>query len=255
MARRNEKLVKLLDAIGDLDLGDFDTHEIDAFGDAYEYLMQMYASEAGKSGWRVLHPAGSQRAPGAHHRGKAEAEVKKVYDPAVRSVPPAQVQKILGPGKVRGRCFGREINLTWNLARINMFLHDIPTDPVSSRSWGYPHRSPALRTTSPLSDRFQSTTRSLGRGQQRAADQRSAVAQKPVCWLPNRKPIWRSPCTSLPGCRSGTAAIVEFPGVLYRGGAEQKIRQYLIDNNYVDTVIQLPPDLFFGTTIATYIIV
>ena len=54
---------------------------------------------------------------------------------------------------------------------------------------------------------------------------------------------------------NGTAAIVEFPGVLYRGGAEQKIRQYLIDNNYVDAVIQLPPDLFFGTTIATCVIV
>ena len=53
----------------------------------------------------------------------------------------------------------------------------------------------------------------------------------------------------------GTAAIVEFPGVLYRGGAEQKIRKYLVDNNYIDTVIQLPPDLFFGTTIATCVIV
>ncbi len=54
---------------------------------------------------------------------------------------------------------------------------------------------------------------------------------------------------------SGTAAIVQFPGVLYRGGAEQKIRKYLVDNNYIDTVIQLPPDLFFGTTIATCILV
>jgi type I restriction enzyme M protein len=53
----------------------------------------------------------------------------------------------------------------------------------------------------------------------------------------------------------GTAAIVSFPGVLYRGGAEQKIRQYLIDNNFIDAVIQLPPDLFFGTTIATCILV
>lgn len=53
----------------------------------------------------------------------------------------------------------------------------------------------------------------------------------------------------------GTAAIVEFPGVLYRGGAEKKIREYLISNNYVDTVIQLPENLFFGVTIATCIII
>ena len=53
----------------------------------------------------------------------------------------------------------------------------------------------------------------------------------------------------------GTAAIVEFPGVLYRGGAEQKIRKYLIDNNFVDCVIQLPANLFFGVSIATCIIV
>jgi type I restriction enzyme M protein len=54
---------------------------------------------------------------------------------------------------------------------------------------------------------------------------------------------------------NGTAAIVEFPGVMYRGGAEQKIRKYLVDNNYVDAVIQLPPDLFFGTGIQTVILV
>ena len=55
--------------------------------------------------------------------------------------------------------------------------------------------------------------------------------------------------------QDGKAAIVEFPGVLYRGGAEQKIRKYMVDNNFVDTVIQLPANLFFGVTIATCIIV
>lgn len=257
VARRNEKLVKLLDAIGDLDLGDFDTHEIDAFGDAYEYLMQMYASEAGKSGGEYYTPQEVSELL-ARITVAGKTEVKKVYDPAVGSGSLLlKFQKILGPGKVRGGYFGQEINLsTWNLARINMFLHDIPTDQfhlahgdtlTDPQHWD-DQPFEAIVSNPPYSIRWEGDSNALLINDPRFAPA-GVLAPKSKADLAFTMHIlaWLSV--------DGTAAIVEFPGVLYRGGAEQKIRQYLIDNNYVDTVIQLPPDLFFGTTIATCIIV
>lgn len=127
VAVRNLKLVKLLDAIGDLNLGDFASHEIDAFGDAYEYLMQMYAADAGKSGGEYYTPQEVSELL-ARITVVGKTEVNKVYDPAVGSGSLLlKFQKVLGPGKVRQGFFGQEINLTtYNLARINMFLHDVP---------------------------------------------------------------------------------------------------------------------------------
>ena len=127
VAQRNQKLVKLLDAIGDLNLGSFEDNTIDLFGDAYEYLMQMYAAAAGKSGGEYYTPQEVSELL-ARITVVGKTEVNKVYDPAVGSGSLLlKFQRVLGPGKVRQGFFGQEINLTtYNLARINMFLHDVP---------------------------------------------------------------------------------------------------------------------------------
>ncbi len=257
VAKRNEKLVKLLDAIGDLDLGDFSSHTIDAFGDAYEYLMQMYASSAGKSGGEYYTPQEVSELL-AKITVVGKASVNKVYDPACGSGSLLlKFAKVLGKDNVRNGFFGQEINLTtYNLARINMFLHDINyekfdlacgdtlTDPAHWNDEPFeaivsnpPYSTQWLGDTDPLliNDARYSPAGVLA--PKSKAD--LAFTMHMLSWL----------------AENGTAAVVEFPGVLYRGGAEQKIRKYLLDNNYIDTVIQLPPDLFFGTTIATCILV
>lgn len=257
VAKRNEKLVKLLDAIGDLNLGNFATHEIDAFGDTYEYLMQMYASQAGKSGGEYYT---SQEVSEllARLTVVGKKTVNKVYDPAVGSGSLLlKFQKVLGPDGVRQGYFGQEINLTtYNLARINMFLHDVPyeqfnlahgdtlTDP---QHWD-DEPFEAIVSNPPYSIKWDGDANPLLINDERFAPA-GVLAPKSKADLAFTMHIlsWLAV--------NGTAAIVEFPGVLYRGGAEAKIRKYLIDNNFVDTVIQLPPDLFFGTTIATCIIV
>jgi type I restriction enzyme M protein len=257
VARRNDKLVKLLDAIGDLNLGDFSDHTIDAFGDAYEYLLSMYASSAGKSGGEFYTPQEVSELL-ARITVVGKAEVNKVYDPACGSGSLLlKFAKVLGRDKVRQGYFGQEINLTtYNLCRINMFLHDINyekfhiahgdtlTDPAHWDDEPFE----AIVSNPPYSIRWAGDSNPLLINDPRFAPA-GVLAPKSKADLAFTMHIlsWLAV--------DGTAAIVEFPGVLYRGGAEQKIRQYLIDNNYVDTVIQLPPDLFFGTTIATCIIV
>ncbi len=257
VAKRNEKLVKLLDAIGDLPLGNFEDHSIDLFGDAYEYLMQMYASQAGKSGGEYYTPQEVSELL-ARITVVGKTEVNKVYDPAVGSGSLLlKFQKVLGPGKVRQGFYGQEINLTtFNLARINMFLHDVPyerfslahgdtlTDP---QHWD-DEPFEAIVSNPPYSIRWEGDANPLLINDPRFAPA-GVLAPKSKADLAFTMHIlsWLAV--------NGTAAIVEFPGVLYRAGAEAKIRKYLIDNNYVDAVIQLPSDLFFGTTIATCIIV
>ncbi len=256
VAKRNEKLVKLLDAIGDLNLGDFENHEIDAFGDTYEYLMQMYASEAGKSGGEYYTPQEVSELL-ARITVVGKTEVNKVYDPAVGSGSLLlKFQKVLGPGKVRG-FYGQEINLTtYNLARINMFLHDVPYEQfnlahgdtlLDPQHWD-DEPFEAIVSNPPYSIKWDGDANPLLINDPRFAPA-GVLAPKSKADLAFTMHIlsWLAV--------NGTAAIVEFPGVLYRGGAEQKIRKYLIDNNYVDAVIQLPPDLFFGTAIATCILV
>jgi type I restriction enzyme M protein len=255
--KRNEKLVKLLDAIGDLPLGRFSDNTIDLFGDAYEYLMQMYASTAGKSGGEFYTPQEvSELLTRIAVAGKTE--VNKVYDPACGSGSLLlKFAKVLGTDKVRQGFFGQEINLTtYNLCRINMFLHDINyekfdiahgdtlTDPAHWDDEPFE----AIVSNPPYSIRWAGDSNPLLINDPRFAPA-GVLAPKSKADLAFTMHILSWLATS------GTAAIVEFPGVLYRGGAEQKIRQYLIDNNYVDAVIQLPPDLFFGTTIATCVIV
>jgi type I restriction enzyme M protein len=255
--RRNELLVKILDAIGDLKLGDFQENSIDAFGDAYEYLMTMYASNAGKSGGEFFTPQEVSELL-AEITVVGKKQVNKVYDPACGSGSLLlKFAKVLGKENVRQGFFGQEVNITtYNLCRINMFLHDINyekfdiahgdtlTDP---RHWD-DEPFDAIVSNPPYSIKWEGDANPLLINDPRFAPA-GVLAPKSKADLAFTLHMlhWLS--------TSGTAAIVEFPGVLYRGGAEQKIRKYLIDNNYVDAVIQLPPDLFFGTTIATCIIV
>jgi type I restriction enzyme M protein len=257
VAKRNEKLVKLLDAIGDLPLGNFEDNSIDLFGDAYEYLMQMYASQAGKSGGEYYTPQEVSELL-ARITVVGKTQVNKVYDPAVGSGSLLlKFANVLGKENVRQGFFGQEINLTtYNLARINMFLHDVNyehfnlahgdtlTDPAHWDDEPFE----AIVSNPPYSIKWEGDANPLLINDTRFAPA-GVLAPKSAADLAFTMHMlsWLAV--------NGTAAIVQFPGVMYRGGAEQKIRKYLIDNNYVDAVIQLPPDLFFGTTIATCILV
>lgn len=258
VAKRNEKLVKLLDAVGDLNLGpDFTETTIDTFGDAYEYLMTMYASSAGKSGGEFYTPQEVSELL-ARITVVGKTEVNKVYDPACDSGSLLlKFAKVLGKDRVRLGFFGQESSLTtYNLARINMFLHNINYehfdiahgDTLLDPAHWDDEPFEAIVSNPPYSIKWDGDANPLLINDPRFAPA-GVLAPKSradlaftlhmLSWL----------------AVNGTAAIVEFPGVLYRSGAKQKIRQYLIDNNYVDTVIQLPPDLFFGTPIATCILV
>ncbi len=260
VARRNEKLVKILDAIGDLPLSNgngFSDNTIDLFGDAYEYLMTMYASAAGKSGGEFFTPQEVSELL-ARIALVGKSEVNKVYDPACGSGSLLlKFAKVLGRDKVRQGFFGQEINLTtYNLCRINMFLHDINfekfdialgdtlTDPAHIDEAPFD----AVVSNPPYSVKWPGKNNPL-----LINDPRYAPAG--VLAPPSKADLAFTMHILSSLSVDGTAAIVEFPGVLYRGGAEQKIRQYLIDNNYIDAVIQLPKELFFGTGIATCILV
>lgn len=255
--QRNKKLTKIVEAIGDLRLGNYSDNTIDAFGDAYEFLMTMYASNAGKSGGEFYTPQEVSELL-AEITTVGKKEVNKVYDPACGSGSLLlKFAKVLGKDKVRQGFFGQEINLTtYNLCRINMFLHDINynhfdialgdtlTDP---KHWD-DEPFDAIVSNPPYSIRWEGDSNPILINDPRFSPA-GVLAPKRYADLAFTMHMlsWLS--------TSGTAAIVEFPGVLYRGGAEKKIRKYLIENNYIDTVIQLPPDLFFGTPIATCIIV
>ena len=257
VAKRNELLVKILDSIGGLNLGDYQDNTNDTFGDAYEFLMTMYASNAGKSGGEFFTPQEVSELL-AEMAVVGKKEVNKVYDPACGSGSLLlKFAKVLGKDNVRQGFYGQEINLsTYNLCRINMFLHDVNfekfdiahgntlTDP---KHWD-DEPFDAIVSNPPYSIKWDGDANPLLINDPRFSPA-GVLAPKSKADLAFTMHMlsWLS--------TSGTAAIVEFPGVLYRGGAEQKIRKYLIDNNYIDTVIQLPPDLFFGTTIATCIIV
>ena len=254
---RNEKLVRMLDAIGDLKLGNYQDNAIDTFGDAYEYLMMMYASNAGKSGGEFFTPqeVGELLARIVIENKK---EVNNVYDPACGSGGLLlKFAKILGKENVKQGFYGQEINLTtYNLARINMFLHDINYnhfniargDTLIHPQFWDDEPFDAIVSNPPYSIHWPGKENSTLINDERFAPAGVlAPSSKADLAFTMHMLSWLSP--------KGTAAIVQFPGVLYRGGAEQKIRKYVIDNNFVDTVIQLPPDLFYGTSIATCILV
>lgn len=257
VAERNAKMVKLLNGVSDMELGDYKNHNIDTFGDAYEFLMSMYASNAGKSGGEFFTPQEvSELLTRIAVVGKKE--VNKVYDPACGSGSLLlKSAKILGKDHVRNGFFGQEINpTTFNLCRINMFLHDIDYDKFDI-AYGDTLLDPqhwddepfeVIVSNPPYSIKWKGDDDPILINDERfspagvlAPKSKADLAfiMHSLAWL----------------ATNGTAAIVCFPGIMYRGGAEKKIRKYLVDNNYVDCVIQLPDNLFFGTSIATCIMV
>ena len=255
---RNKLISKVLLKVRDMDLGDdFQDNKIDAFGDAYEFLMSMYASNAGKSGGEFFTPQEvSELLTRLAVVGKRE--VNKVYDPACGSGSLLlKAAKILGKDNIRQGFFGQEINLTtYNLCRINMFLHDISFDKfdianedtlISPQHWD-DEPFEVIVSNPPYSIKW-------------AGDENPLLINDPRfspagVLAPKSKADMAFIMHSLSWlATNGTAAIVCFPGIMYRGGAEKKIRKYLVENNFIDCIIQLPSNLFFGTSIATCIMV
>ena len=255
--KRNETLVKILDKIGDMKLGNLADNQIDTFGDAYEFLMTMYASNAGKSGGEFFTPQEVSELL-ARITLVGKKQVNKVYDPACGSGSLLlKFAKVLGKENVRQGFYGQEINITtYNLCRINMFLHDINYEKfdialgdtlLAPKHWDE-EPFECIVSNPPYSIKWVGDENPLLINDPRFSPA-GILAPKSKADLAFTMHMLSWLATN------GTAAIVEFPGVLYRGGAEQKIRKYLIDNNYIDTVIQLPANLFFGVGIATCIIV
>ncbi len=254
---RNQRLVNLLNSIGDLNLGSVHQNEIDAFGDAYEYLLGMYASSAGKSGGEFFTPQEVSELI-ARLTIVGKDRVNKVYDPACGSGGLLlKFAKILGSENVSSGFYGQEINLTINrLCRINMFLHDIGYsefhiahgDTLTAPQYESAEPFEAIVSNPPYSTKW------IG------ADSPVLINDPRFSPAGVLAPKSKADMAFIMHCLSwlatnGTAAIVCFPGILYRGGAEKKIRKYLIDNNFIDCVIQLPDNLFYGTSIATAIMV
>ncbi len=255
--KRNKKLALILQKIGDMKLGDYQNNSIDAFGDAYEYLMSMYASNAGKSGGEFFTPQEVSELLARLAIGDKK-EVNKVYDPACGSGSLLlQAIKILGKDNIKQGFFGQEKNITtYNLCRINMFLHDVDFDKfniacedtlIAPQHWD-DEPFDVIVSNPPYSIKWEGDDNPI-----LINDQRFAPAG---VLAPKGKADMAFIMHSLSWLSSnGVASIVCFPGIMYRGGAEQKIRKYLVDNNYIDCIIQLPDNLFFGTTIATCIMV
>jgi type I restriction enzyme M protein len=257
VADKNTRLAAVLKGVAGLDFGDFKTIENELFGDAYEFLISNYAANAGKSGGEFFTPKYVSKliAQLAMHK---QTSVNKIYDPACGSGSLLlQAKKHIDPHLIEDGFFGQELNhTTYNLARMNMFLHDINYDKFNIQL-GDTLRNPHFGDDKPF----------------------DAIVSNPpysVKWIGDSDPTLINDDRFAPAgvlapkskadfafvlhCLSylsskGRAAIVCFPGIFYRGGAEQKIRQYLVDNNYVETVISLAPNLFYGTTIAVTILV
>lgn len=259
VAKRNEHIIQLMNGVGDMKLGDYQDNTIDAFGDAYEYLMAMYASNAGKSGGEFFTPQEvSELLTRIATYGKKE--VNKVYDPACGSGSLLlKSAKILGKDNVRNGFFGQEINITtYNLCRINMFLHDIDPDKfdiacedtlLNPQHWDE-EPFEVIVSNPPYSTSWQGSDNPILINDPRFSPAGVLAPKKnadfafimhSLSWL----------------ATNGVAAIVCFYTIFSRSSnkAEPMIRKYLVDNNYIDCIIQLPPNLFFGTTIAICILV
>jgi type I restriction enzyme M protein len=258
VALRNKLLADVLIAVRDMKLGeDFENNEIDTFGDAYEYLMQMYASNAGKSGGEFFTPQEVSDVL-ARITEVGNPNIRKVYDPACGSGSLLlKFAKTVGKSNPQLKYFGQEVNpTTYNLCRINMFLHDINYDNFDIQLGDTLHNPlqldegpfDAIVSNPPYSLKWDGKDNAILINDPRYAPA-GVLAPKSAADLAFTMHMLYNLG------ETGTCAIVEFPGVLYRGGDEQKIRRYLVSNNYVDTVIQLPQNLFFGVGIATCIIV
>ncbi|POA39004.1 type I restriction-modification system subunit M [Pseudomonas sp. GW456-12-1-14-TSB6] len=257
VADKNKRLADVLKGVSKLEFGSFDASHIDLFGDAYEFLISNYAANAGKSGGEFFTPQHVSKliAQLAMHK---QTSVNKIYDPACGSGSLLlQAKKHFDAHVIEDGFFGQEVNhTTYNLARMNMFLHNINYDKFNIQL-GDTLRAPHFGDDKPF----------------------DAIVSNPpysVKWIGDDDPTLINDDRFAPAgvlapkskadfafvlhalsylSGKGRAAIVCFPGIFYRRGAEQKIRQYLVDNNYVETVISLAPNLFFGTTIAVNILV
>ncbi|MFN8673479.1 MAG: type I restriction-modification system subunit M [Candidatus Sericytochromatia bacterium] len=257
VAEKNTRLTAVLKGVAGLSFGNFEENQIDLFGDAYEFLISNYASNAGKSGGEFFTPQNVSKliAQLAIHK---QETVNKIYDPAAGSGSLLlQAKKQFDEHIIEEGFFGQEINhTTYNLARMNMFLHNINYDKFHI-ALGNTLLDPNFKDEKPF----------------------DAIVSNPpysVNWIGNDDPTLINDERFAPAgvlapkskadfafvlhvlsylSSKGRAAIVCFPGIFYRGGAEQKIRKYLVDNNYVETIISLAPNLFFGTSIAVNILV
>jgi len=255
---RNQKLADVLMAVRDMDLktDNFEDNEIDTFGDTYEFLMKMYASNAGKSGGEFYTPQEVSELL-AELASINNDHIDSVYDPACGSGSLLmKFSKTVGKTNPELKYYGQEINpTTYNLCRINMFLHninfsnfDIKLGDTLLKPMHKGLKFDAIVSNPPYSLPWIGKENPL-----LINDERYAPAS---VLAPQSKSDLAFTMHMLHHLKeTGTCAIVEFPGVLYRGNDEQKIRQYLVSNNYVDTIIQLPENLFYGVPISTCIIV
>ncbi len=254
---KNARLAAVLKGVADLDFGTFDDSHIDLFGDAYEFLISNYAANAGKSGGEFFTPQQVSKliARLAMHQ---QTSINKIYDPACGSGSLLlQAKKHFDQHIIEEGFFGQELNhTTYNLARMNMFLHNVNYDKFDIQlgdtliepHFGDEKPFDAIVSNPPYSVKWKGSDDPTLINDDRFA---------PVGVLaPKSKADFAFVLHALSYLSSkGRAAIVCFPGIFYRSGAEQKIRQYLVDNNYVESVIALPSNLFYGTTIAVNILV
>ena len=257
VADKNSRLAAVLKGVAELDFGDFEDNHIDLFGDAYEFLISNYAANAGKSGGEFFTPQCVSKLI-ARLALYGQDKVNKIYDPAAGSGSLLlQAKKQFDEHIIEEGFFGQEINhTTYNLARMNMFLHNINYDKfdialgntLMNPQFGDDKPFDAIVSNPPYSVKW------IGSDDPTLInDERFAPAG---VLAPKSKADFAFILHALSYLSAkGRAAIVSFPGIFYRGGAEQKIRQYLVDNNFVETVIALAPNLFFGTSIAVNILV
>ena len=254
---KNKRLAAVIKGVESLDFGNFEDNEIDLFGDAYEFLISNYAANAGKSGGEFFTPQNVSKLI-AHIALFGQETVNKIYDPACGSGSLLlQARKQFEEHKIQDGFWGQEINhTTYNLARMNMFLHNINYDKFDislgdtllNPQYGDQKPFDAIVSNPPYSVNW------IGSDDPTLInDDRFAPAG---VLAPKSKADFAFVLHALSYLSArGRAVIVCFPGIFYRGGAEQKIRKYLVDNNFVETVIALPPNLFYGTSIAVNILV
>ncbi|MCA6611513.1 MAG: type I restriction-modification system subunit M [Pseudanabaena sp. M158S2SP1A06QC] len=254
---KNQRLAAVLKGVAGLDFGDFDSSHIDLFGDAYEFLISNYAANAGKSGGEFFTPQHVSRliAQLAMHQ---QTSVNKIYDPACGSGSLLlQAKKHFDAHLIEDGFYGQEINhTTYNLARMNMFLHNINYDKFNMQL-GNTLDNPHFGDEKPFDAIVSNPPYSV---KWKGSDDPTLINDDRFAPAGVLAPKSKADFAFVLHCLSylssrGRAAIVCFPGIFYRGGAEAKIRKYLVDNNYVETVIALAPNLFFGTSIAVTILV
>lgn len=248
---KNARLAAVIKGIEGLDFGNFEDNQIDLFGDAYEYLISNYAANAGKSGGEFFTPQSVSKliAKLATH---GLTTINKIYDPAAGSGSLLlQAKKQFDNHVIQEGFFGQEINhTTYNLARMNMFLHNVNYDKFNI-ALGNTLTAPQFGDEKPFDAIVSNPPYSIN---WIGSDDPTLINDDRFAPAGVLAPKSKADFAFVLHCLSylsgrGRAAIVCFPGIFYRGGAEQKIRKYLVDNNFVETVISLAPNLFYGTSI------